>query len=173
MTKAAIYLFITTIFLIAAQVIVFNHVCLFGVAVPFIFLYTILRLPVNLSLEWTFTISFALGLTIDIFSDTQGMCALACTMLAALRRPVLRLYFSRDDELTDAYPSISSLGFDVYFKYTVTLTLIFCALIFIIESLDVYTFGTIILRIGASTVLTVALLLGIDCLLHRNNETRT
>lgn len=172
MTKSAIYLFITTIILILAQVIVFNHVCLWNIAVPFVFLYTIFRLPVSLILDASFTICFLLGLTIDIFSDTQGMYALACTLLGGMRRMVLRLYFSRDDELTDAYPSASTLGFEVYFKYTVTLTFIFCTLIFIIESINVYSFGFMLMRIIASTILTEALILGIDCLLHRKNEHR-
>lgn len=173
MTKTAIHLFLMAIVLILAQVLVFNHVCLFGIAVPFVFIYVLLRLPVTLSKEWLFTIAFAVGITVDIFSDTQGMNALACTITFALRRPVLRLYFSRDDELSNPCPGIASLGFPVYLKYALSMSLIYCSIIFFIESVDVYGFGTMLLRIIASTILTTAMLVGIDSLTLQRREKRS
>ena len=69
MSKNSLQLLGITLILILAQVIVLNHVCLFGVAVPFAFLYVLLRLPVSLSQNWALTIGFCLGLVIDIFSS--------------------------------------------------------------------------------------------------------
>ena len=65
MNKASISLFIWAILLILAQVLVFNRICLFGVAVPFVFLYILIKLPITLSREWMFTIGFAVGMIID------------------------------------------------------------------------------------------------------------
>ena len=70
------------------------------VAVPFVFIYVLVRLPLNLSVNWVLTIGFLTGLSVDIFANTQGMNALACTILAMSRRNVLHLYFPREDELT-------------------------------------------------------------------------
>ncbi len=173
MTKTALHLFITSLILILAQVVVFNHVCLFGVAVPFVFLYTLLRLPVTLSREWLYTVAFLTGLVIDIFSDTQGMNALACTLTFAIRRPVLRLYFTRDDELADPCPSIASLGFMVYMKYALSMSFIYCTMVFFIESFDVYGIGIMAMRIIASTIITTAMLIGIDSLTVRRREKRS
>jgi len=171
MTKTAIHLFFTALLLIIAQVIVFNRVCLFGVAVPFVFIYVLLRLPVTMSREWLYTVSFLTGLVIDVFSDTQGMNALTCTLTFALRRPVLRLYFTRDDELTNPCPGIASLGFPVYMKYALTMSLIYSTMIFIIESVDVYGPGIMSVRIISSAILTTAMLIGIDSLtLHRREK---
>ena len=58
MNKASISLFIWAILLILAQVLVFNRICLFGVAVPFVFLYILIKLPITLSREWMSTIGF-------------------------------------------------------------------------------------------------------------------
>ena len=49
MARISIELLIYTLVLVLAQVLVFNHICLFGVAVPFVFIFVLLRLPVTLS----------------------------------------------------------------------------------------------------------------------------
>ena len=85
------YLFLFVI-VVLLQVIIGNNIHLFGVAIPFFYIYFILRLPLSLSVNWVMTLAFVLGLTIDIFSNTPGMNALACVVLAALRKPVLNLY---------------------------------------------------------------------------------
>lgn len=172
MNKSAITLTVLTLVLILAQGIVFNHICLFGVAVPVVFVFALFKLPVNLSVNWTLTIGFLLGLTVDMFSDTYGMNTLACTVAAMLRRPVLRLYMPRGDEPADPVPSARSLGSAVYFKYLITMTLLYCVMIFVIESFTFFYFCRLLLRIVFSTALSVAIMLGIDCLITRQREKR-
>ena len=59
-----------------------NRICLFGVAVPIVFIYFIIRLPMNLSVNWVMCLSFMLGLFVDIFENTQGMNALSANCVA-------------------------------------------------------------------------------------------
>ena len=94
--------------LLVAQVVC-SKIILFGVAVPIIYIYLILRLPLNYSLNWTLTIAFLFGLFIDMFNNTQGMNALACTVMTIVRRPVFDLFILRDDEDNDPVPSMDSL----------------------------------------------------------------
>jgi rod shape-determining protein MreD len=91
------FLFIVVVFL---QVTIGNNIHLLGVAIPFLYIYFIIRLPLSLSVNWTFTLAFILGLVIDIFSNTPGMNALACTVVAFLRKPILNLYTPRAIEVT-------------------------------------------------------------------------
>ena len=172
MNKASISLFIWAILLILAQVLVFNRICLFGVAVPFVFLYILIKLPITLSREWMFTIGFAVGMIIDIFSDTRGINALSATILMAFRRPILRLYVSRDDELSDPYPGIESLGMFAFLKYSLTFTFVYCTLAFLIESFSVLDPLRLVLKIVSSTVLSTMLIIGIDSLTMRKSEKR-
>ena len=123
MSKTALKFILLGVILVLAQVVVFNHICLFNVAVPLVFIYLILRLPITLSLNWLLTSIFFLGLTVDIFSDTYGMNTLACTVLAMCRRPILRLYVPREEDLTRPEPSMYSLGTATYLKYLLTMTL--------------------------------------------------
>lgn len=172
MNKSAIQTIVISLVLILVQVVVLNRICLFGVAAPLAFIYVILRLPVNLSREWLFTIAFVLGLIVDIFSDTCGINSLSCLVLAALKRPVLHLYFPREDELSDPVPSIATLGLFVYFKYVLTITAIYCLMVFSLESLSLFRAWHLIQCILASTVLTTALIIGIDSITLPRREKR-
>ena len=53
------FLFIVVVFL---QVTIGNSIHLLGVAIPFLYIYFIIRLPLSLSVNWTLTLAFILGL---------------------------------------------------------------------------------------------------------------
>ncbi|MDE6556568.1 MAG: rod shape-determining protein MreD [Duncaniella sp.] len=158
--------------LILAQVIVFNHICLFNVAVPMVFIYLIVRLPITLSVNWVLTISFFTGLLVDIFSDTQGMNAMACTVLGFCRKPVFRLYVPREEDVTRPEPTMHTLGTAVFIKYLSTATLLYCILVFTIEAFTFFNPLQLVLRIVCSTILSTVLMLGIDSLMTPRSEKR-
>ncbi len=151
---------------------VFNHICLFNVAVPMVFIYLLVRLPITLSVNWMLTIGFFLGLTVDIFSDTYGMNTLACTVEAMMRKPILRLYVPREEDLTRPEPSMYSLGTATYLKYLLTMTLLYCSLIFLIEAFTFFNPIRLLLRIVFSTILSMALMVGIDSFMTPQSEKR-
>ena len=172
MSKTTLQFILLGLILVLAQVIVFNHICLFNVAVPMVFIYLIIRLPITLSLNWTLTVGFFLGLVVDVFSDTYGMNAIACTVLAMLKRPVLRLYVPREEDLTRPEPSMLSLGTAGFMKYLLTMTLIYCTLIFLIEAFTFFNPLQLVLRIIFSTLLSMFLMLGIDSIMTPRSEKR-
>lgn len=167
MTKTILQFLLLFIVLILLQAIVFNNICLFGVAVPFVFIYFIVHLPITLSSNWLLTLSFLTGLTIDIFANTHGMNALACTIVAMSRHSILHWYFPREDELTIPEPSIRSLGFEYFAKYLFTFVLLYCTIIFLIESFSLFNIVRLALRIICSTFLTFLILLGVDSMLSQ------
>ncbi len=172
MSKTLLQFILLTFILVLAQVLVFNHVSLFNTAVPMVFIYVILRLPITLSLNWMLTIGFFLGLVVDIFSDTYGMNAMACTILALCRRPILRLYVPLQEDLTKPEPSMLSLGTGIYLKYLLTTTLLYCLLIFTIEAFTFFHPLQLLLRVVFSTLLSMIIMLGIDSLMTPRSEKR-
>lgn len=172
MNKSVISLIIWSIVLVLAQATIFNHVCLFGVAVPFVFIYTLIKLPLTISREWLFTIAFLLGLTVDVFSDTLGMYSLACTLTAALRQPIVKLYINRDDEMADPFPGISTFGFFTFVKYTLTVSLLFSIIVFLVQAISLVDILTMILQIVGSAVLSTILLIALDSLTLKKSEKR-
>lgn len=172
MSKITLQFILLGVILVLAQVIVFNHICLFNVAVPMVFFYLIIRLPITLSTNWMLTIGFFLGLIVDVFSDTYGMNAIACTVEAMMRRPILRLYVPREEDLARPEPSMYSLGTTAYLKYILTMTLLYCTLIFVIEAFTFFNPIQLVLRIVFSTILSMVLMLGIDSLMTPRSEKR-
>ena len=146
------------------QAVVFNQIYLFGVAVPLVFIYVILRMPLSLSTAWLLTASFFLGLVVDIFGNTPGMNALACTILAFVRRPILSLYLPHGSDYVAEIPSIRGFGMWLYVRYSLTLTFVYCLLLFAIESLSLFDLPYMLVRFVCSTLLTFILILCVDSL---------
>lgn len=172
MAKSILQFSILFVVLVLAQVLVFNRLYLFDTALPLAFIYFIMRLPVTMGLIGVMSLSFFLGLTIDIFSDTAGMNALACTILAPLRLPVLRLYFPREEDLTNSEPSMRSLGAAVYMKYAISISLLYCILFFVIEAFSLFDPVRLVMRIAGSTILTFIVIMCIDSLMNQRSEKR-
>lgn len=171
LTRTALFYIFISIILILAQVVVFNHICLFGMAVPFVFIYLLIILPFAMGASKVITIGFILGLIVDIFSDTAGLYALGCTIMAGSRLPVIRLYFPREEDLTIARPSVDSIGLSLFLRYSFTLILIFCTIVTLADSITFFSPMRILLLIIGSTLLTSALIVALDFLtLHRREK---
>ena len=171
--KNTLKFFFLILVLILVQVVGLNHFCLYGLAMAFAYIYVILHLPLDLNQNWVLTIGFFIGLIIDIFSDTIGICALSCTIISALRKPVLRLYLLREEDLIDPCPSMASLGFSIFAKYAFAMSLIYCTCVYVIESFSFFHPIKLIPQILASALLTWIVLLVIDSIVSRSNDKRS
>lgn len=171
MTKTIIHLIILFVILVIAQALIFNNLCLWGVAMPLVFIYFIMRLPVSFSPIAVMSLSFLLGLTIDIFSDTLGVNALACTILGASRKVLLKLYFPREEDMPEPIPSVRTLGLGVYVKYAITVSLFYCLVYFLIETMTLADLPRMLLRIVASTVITFVFIMCFE-IIGRTGEKR-
>ena len=165
MTNTLIKYFCLFIACILLQVLIFNRIILFHVAVPIIFIYFIIRLPIDIKLPYLFTLAFLLGIIIDIFSDTPGVNALACTLIAAIRKPVFFAYMTKDDMTERMTPCVATMGIMEYCKYLLTFVVIYCLLVFTIEYFSFADVKSIVILTGASSVFTFIVLLGADCLI--------
>lgn len=170
MTKWAIYYTVTLALLIPAQAIIFDHMILFHVAVPLVFLTLIISLPVTLGTNLSMFLGFVSGFLLDMFCDTPGVNSLCCTVLSFVRKPVFHLYVSIDDDLAGRSPSSRSMGHAAYMKYMLTMTAFYCLIFFSVEAMQLYNFKLLIMRIVASTVYTFICLYALDCLRLRPGE---
>ena len=169
MTKTVIQFIVLFVAMILLQ-LVCNKIVLWGIAMPVVFIYLILRLPVNLHDGWVLTIAFFTGLLLDIFNNTPGMNALACTIMAAARRPVFNLFVSRENDMNIPIPSVDSMGVGDYFKYMATLVTLYCALIFMIQAFSLHNIGLTLARIAGSSVLSIIIIFGLDGLVSTRRE---
>lgn len=165
MNKTYLQLAVLFPVLILLQVLICNHIMLFNVAVPFIFIYFIVRFPIGMARNLEYTLAFLLGFILDIFSDTPGLNALCCVLLSGLRPAIFYAYVPRDDKTKHITPCISTIGWQNYAKYLITLCGIFCLLEFSIEFFSFASFKEVLLMTFGSSILTFAVIIGVDSLL--------
>lgn len=165
MNTTIIRYFILFILCVLFQALIFNRIILFHVAVPIIFIYFIIRLPIDLKLSYIFVLSFLLGFIVDIFSDTPGVNALACTLISAIRRPIYYAYIAKDDMTSRMVPGVFTMGIWEYSKYLLSFVVIYCLLVFTIEYFSFADVKEIVIISSASSAFTFVLLLAIDCLI--------
>ena len=140
------------------QVLVMNNIHLFGIVVPFIYLYVILKLPVDVSRSNIVLISFIVGLVIDIFSNTFGMHAAACTLAGFVRTPLLERFVDIREVPEGSIPSYRLFGLGRFLRYMVLLVLIHHVALFVIESFTFFQPLLMITRILSSMLFTLLLI---------------
>lgn len=170
MAKTIVNSLLLLVLLVLAQAVIFNNLALFGVALPLVFIYVLITLPAALGTNWAMTIGFAGGLAVDIFSDTPGLNALACTLLAFVRVPLLHLYLPLDDDLGPAPLGFRSLGAEVFLKYAITAVALYCFLVFTVEAFELFNLKLWILRIVCSTLYTFLFIYAFASLSNRRNR---
>lgn len=152
--------------LIVIQIFICNHFMLFGVAIIFVFIYSLLTLKIDTSVSLVMTWAFFGGLVVDIFSDTLGINTMSALILAVARKPIFYVYVPKDDRSKCIVPTSKNLGFVNYAKYVLTNTGIFCLIIFSLEYLNYVNIGDVLLYTACSTLATFLVILGIDSLLE-------
>ena len=139
------------------QVLILNNIHYLRIATPFLYLYFLLKLPVGISKSSILLISFATGLVIDVFSNTPGMHAAACTFVGFFRAGLIRLFIGKD-LLEGAYPSYAVFGIGGFFRYVTSFVLLHHITLFLVESLTLFDPLYLVLRIFSSTLLSVLLI---------------
>lgn len=151
-----IYALVSFVALLFVQVLICNHIHLFGYATPLLYVYLVLPARRNTPKWFILLLSFALGLGVDIFSNTPGIAAASMTLVGFMQPYVLMLFIAYDAP-EDIKPSFKTLGIAKYMLYTFILVFIHCLVFFSLELFNFYNTTQWLISIGASTVLTLLL----------------
>jgi rod shape-determining protein MreD len=151
------------ILLVFVQVLVLNNIQFLGYLNPYLYILFILALPVHLRQWIVLLLAFALGLTIDAFSNTMGLHAFATVFMAFLRLPIIKL-FATIDEGVNPSPSFRTFGILDYLKYAVTLVLMHHVVLFFLEAFTFAYIGTLLIKILLSSLVTILLTVAIQLL---------
>ncbi|MBQ7421850.1 MAG: rod shape-determining protein MreD [Prevotella sp.] len=144
-----------------AQVLVLNHIHLFGFATPLLYVYFVLMFQRNYP-QWAILLwSFAMGLLIDTFSNTPGVTAASLTLAGCLQ-PYLLAPFIPRDSAADLKPMARTLGVAQFLYYSFIMVLIYNVVFF---SLEMFSFSNWLYWlecIGGSTLLTLVLIMVLE-----------
>lgn len=83
------------VFWMALQILVLNHLHVWGYLNPYPYVFFLLILPPKTPALQLMLMGFGMGLTLDFFSDSGGAHAAAATLIAYLRPQLIRLVTSR------------------------------------------------------------------------------
>ncbi len=147
------------IVLFVLQVVFLNQMAIAGLAKPFLYIFFLLFLPIKWKPWIVLIICFLTGALMDIFSNTYGLHAAACSFIGVVRPFVYRLItpqFDPDDEvLTDVY----SRTLSQFVAYAGILSVLFCVFFFLFQGGKNVDFINLLLWIAVSSVLTFIVIL--------------
>lgn len=143
--------------LVLVQALVLNHMQLFGCATPMVCVMFVLVFRRNYP-KWAILVwSFALGLSLDTFSNTPGMSAASMTLVGCLQPYMLSAFIQRESD-DNLLPSMRSMGVFKYICYSFLLMLIYCTTFFSLEAFNFFNWEHWLMNIGGSTAVTAMLL---------------
>lgn len=149
------------IILCAVQILILNHIHLFDVATPFLFVYFAISFRRN-SPKWAVILwCFAMGLAVDVFSNTPGLAAGSLT-LVGLIQPYLMELFTPRDSVDDLECSVLTLGMGKYALLATILLFVFCLFFFALEAFTFFNWIYWLVCTCSSTALILVLILAIE-----------
>lgn len=145
------------------QALVCNRIQLFHCAMPLLYIYFVIMFPRNHP-KWSILLwSFALGVSIDMFSNTPGVASSSLTLAGALQPYLLELFIPRDaDENINA--SAITLGWGNFSTFSTLMVFIFCLTFFAVEAFNFYNWMQWLQCAVGSMLLTIILILSLETL---------
>ena len=145
------------IFLILFQVLILNNIQFNGYINPYLYIYFILLLPFETP-RWLLLLSaFLLGLSLDAFTNTFGLNAAACVLMAFVRPFVISAISTGTEFMIGHSPSLKNQGFKWFAYYSITLILIHHFSLFYLEIFRFSEFFQTLLRVLLSSAFTLLL----------------
>jgi rod shape-determining protein MreD len=141
---------------------------------PYLYYLYILWLPFNMPRLSLTSIGFLFGLCLDYFTETPGLHAAACTLIAYVRPFVINLLISKEGaDKSYASPSIRSMGWAPYATYVLVLTLLHHTYLVFLEWMSFGSFIYFVGKVIATTGISLLLILVTELLFFRNEKFRT
>jgi len=160
---------------ILTQVYVLNKIPhLHQFIVPYIYYLFLLWLPFSVSRIGLLIIGFLTGLALDFFTMTPGLHAAACVLLAYCRPFVINILTPRDpSEFNYREPSPRAMSWTPYLVYVFVLTLFHHGYLTFLEWLSFGTFLEFLIKVIATTAISILLIITTELLFPRRMKFRT
>jgi rod shape-determining protein MreD len=141
------------ILLLAAQVLIFNRIDLFGYVNPFPYMLFIILYPVNGNKSGLLLASFFLGILMDMFCNSGGVHAAACIVLAYFRPSIFKFSFGLSYEYQTV--KLNDILTPERFSFILIAVVIHHSVLFILEVFKISLLIDILLRTVLSTLFTI------------------
>ncbi len=157
-------------FLVLTQVFIVNQIdvgVLNSYISPVVYISFLLTFPTKVSKYMTMIIALILGITMDMFLNTEGVHSSACLFLA-LVRPLLLRRIQTENPLDNIQElTVYTEDFQKYTLYSFLLIGAFFFWLFLIEEFSLFSLPLILLKTILSTVVSTLLILLGQYLLYK------
>lgn len=162
------------LFILVQYYVLFQIRPLHEFVVPYIYYLYVLWLPFSMGRMSLMLVSFLFGLTLDYFTQTPGLHAAACTLIAYLRGFVVNIMIPQEGaEQNYKSPSPVSMGWAPYAIYVLVLTLLHHTYLVLLEWLQFGSFLFFLGKVLATTGISLMLVLITELLFFRKEKFRT
>ncbi len=141
------------ILLLAAQIIIFNNMHLFGFISTFPYLLFIILYPVDGNKMGLIGAAFMLGIIMDMFCNSGGVHAASCLMLAYFRPAIFKFSFGLSYEYQTI--RINDVLTPERFSFILISVVIHHFTLFVLEVFKLSNLWDIFLRTISSTIFTI------------------
>lgn len=149
------------IMLLFLQVLLFDNLHWLGLVHPFIYIWAIILLPIELPRWVQMLIGAAIGMVMDLFTHAPGIHMAGCVMIAYLR-PLLVAGVVQDiDRLKGAVTS-DTIGMGNWMRILAILVAVHHIIVFMLEAFTFAHFGFTLLQIILSGVFSYTLILMLE-----------
>jgi rod shape-determining protein MreD len=144
------------VFLVFLQVFVLNNILFLGYVNPYLYIAFVFLYPLKKNRFSFLLLSFALGLSIDFFSDSGGIHAFSLVTIAYLRLFFIRVFLNKF-EVDYPFFKLNLEPFGKKFNYIVTLTVLHHFLLFSFANFSFQNMSHVILNTLYSSAFTLIL----------------
>lgn len=160
---------------ILVQVYVLNKVPhLHQFIVPYLYFLFILWLPFSVSRIGLLVIGFITGMTLDYFTNTPGLHAAACILVAYVRPFVINILTPKEtSEFNYREPSPRAMGWTPYLVYVLILTVFHHIYLTILQWLSFGSILHLLIKVVSTTAISMLLIITTELLFPRKMKFRT
>ena len=145
---------ITRLFLyFALQVLLFREVAFFDLGYNFIYIMGLLLLPIELGHILLIFVGFITGLGVDLFYNTQGIQAMACTLIMFVR-PYHFNWTTGGNYEPGTTLNVRSMGLSWFVLFALPLILLHQLVVFFVEAGSWNLFWFTLSKVFFSTIFT-------------------
>ena len=162
------------LFILVQYYVLFQIRPLHQFVVPYVYYLYVLWLPFSMGRMSLMFVSFVFGLTLDYFTQTPGLHAAACVLIAYVRGFVVNILIPQEGaEQNYKSPSPVSMGWAPYAVYVLVLTLVHHVYLVFLEWLQFGSFLFFLGKVLATTGISLMLVLITELLFFRKEKFRT
>lgn len=142
--------------------------------VPYLYFLFILWLPFTTPRLTLLALGFVTGMVLDYFTMTPGLHTAACVLIAYVRPFIITLLSPKEAmEYTFREPSPKAMGWGPYAVYAFTLTFLHHLYLTLLEWLDFGDFLSFLIKVLATTAISMLLIVTVEILFPRKLKFRT